>query len=64
VVFRAEVQRLLSRHDPTLGWGSVAMGGVEVHTVPGIHEQILQEPAVRVLAPKLAAVLQASRTRS
>jgi thioesterase domain-containing protein len=41
--------------DPTLGWGDVAAGGVEVHAVPGNHQTILEAPHVEVLAEILAA---------
>jgi non-ribosomal peptide synthase protein (TIGR01720 family) len=39
--------------DPTLGWGSVAAGGVEVHTVPGSHMTLLETPHVETLAQVL-----------
>jgi amino acid adenylation domain-containing protein len=31
-------------------WGKLAMGGADAYMVPGMHEQILDEPNVRVLA--------------
>jgi aspartate racemase len=43
--------------DPTLGWGAVATGGVEVHAVPGSHMTILDAPQVETLARVLAACI-------
>ena len=43
--------------DPTLGWGRVAVGGVEVHTVPGSHMTILEAPHVESLARILGECL-------
>ncbi len=43
-------QRRQVFEDPTLGWGAVAAGGVEVHTVPGNHQTIIEAPHVETLA--------------
>jgi amino acid adenylation domain-containing protein len=43
-------------HDPQFGWGRLAMGGVEVHAVPGYHG-IIHEPRVRLLAARLHTCL-------
>ncbi|HEY3571702.1 MAG TPA: amino acid adenylation domain-containing protein [Thermoanaerobaculia bacterium] len=43
--------------DPTLGWGAVAAGGVEVHAVPGSHMTILDADHVETLARTLAACI-------
>ncbi|HEY4592137.1 MAG TPA: thioesterase domain-containing protein, partial [Thermoanaerobaculia bacterium] len=43
--------------DPTLGWGTVAKGGVEVHTVPGSHQTIIEAPNVEILAEALGACI-------
>ena len=44
--------------DPTLGWGSLARGGVEVHHVPGDHlSHIFHPDNARVLARTLRAIL-------
>ena len=42
-----------------LGWGQVALGGVEIHEVPGDHLSMIHEPDVRSLAEKLKACLEA-----
>ena len=39
--------------DPTLGWGGLALAGVEAIEVPGWHGTVLREPNVRVVAKKL-----------
>ena len=38
-------------------WGELAAGGVEVHVVPGIEEDIFREPNVSSLARSLQACL-------
>jgi thioesterase domain-containing protein len=43
--------------DPQLGWGRLALGGVEMHTVAGDHLTSLQEPYVRELAEELKKCL-------
>ncbi len=40
-----------------LGWDRVALGGMEVHEVPGTHVTLLKEPGVRVLAEELKQCL-------
>ena len=44
--------------DPTLGWGKLATGGIEVQPVPGNHYTILREPHVQVLAERLRTALR------
>ena len=41
------------RHDRRLVWRRVALGGWEVHSVPGDHESALAEPHVSESAAKL-----------
>ena len=43
--------------DPLLGWGKLAVGGLEIHGVPSTHLGMLQEPHVQVLAEKLKACI-------
>ncbi|HZG53634.1 MAG TPA: amino acid adenylation domain-containing protein [Pyrinomonadaceae bacterium] len=45
--------------DPTRGWGTLCALPVEVHTVPGPHETMCQEPFVQVLAEQLRECLDA-----
>jgi hypothetical protein len=49
----------LGKHeDPTLGWGKVAGGGLEIYDVPGGHETMLREPCVRDVAETLMTLLR------
>ena len=45
------------REDPTLGWGKLAGGGIEVIDVPTEHMNMLFEPYVKTFAEKLKAIL-------
>jgi thioesterase domain-containing protein len=46
--------------DLSMGWDSCAMGGVEVHVVPGDHVDMISMPQVHAVADKLAANLDGS----
>jgi oxalate---CoA ligase len=61
-LFRA-VERLDAADDPYRGWDQVALGGVEVHDVPGDHSSMIREPHVAVLAARLKACLERSPAR-
>jgi thioesterase domain-containing protein len=50
-------------HDPTMGWDTYVMGGVQVHIVPGGHLDMMSMPAVRVVAETLAAYLDHGSNR-
>jgi len=52
-LFRAERQPPEHALDRTLGWGALALGGVEVHEVPGYHHEIVMEPEAAILAERL-----------
>ena len=45
------------RDDPMLGWGSLALGGVEIIDLPTGHFDMLFEPYVETFAEKLKAIL-------
>jgi aspartate racemase len=51
-LFRSRGHAVISSYDSRYGWGELA-AEVEVHSVPGAHESILEEPHVAVLAEKL-----------
>ena len=55
--FKASEMLTGSAADPTMGWSDWARDGVEVHTVPGNHANLMYEPHVEVLARKLTACL-------
>jgi thioesterase domain-containing protein/acyl carrier protein len=44
--------------DPWFGWGHWALGGVEVHRVPGGHIRMMLEPQVAVLADILRQCME------
>ncbi len=54
-----------SEHDPaeaeTLGWESVAAGGVEVRAVPGSHFTLVRDPHAAELARVVSEVLEEAR---
>jgi len=52
-LFRASDQPVKFDQFSDLGWRDLAVGGVEIHEVPGDHLGIFQEPHVQVLAKKL-----------
>jgi thioesterase domain-containing protein len=51
--------------DETLGWASIARGGVEVIYVPGDHESMFKPPHLSVLSEKFTeAIAQADANLS
>jgi surfactin family lipopeptide synthetase A len=62
VLFRARDQALalVRPDDPFLGWGNLALGGIEVRELIGDYLSILTEPDVANLATELAACLERS----
>jgi amino acid adenylation domain-containing protein len=57
-VFRAATQAYDHSLPPDLGWGALAMGGVEVHEVPGDHLSMIHDPHVVELAQKIRSCLE------
>jgi len=51
----------LFEEDPLLGWGGMAAGGIEVHKLPGCHDQIFEEPGVAIFAHHLKACLAVAK---
>jgi len=43
--------------DPRNGWGELAAGGVEVHSISGYHNKMFREPKVQKVAKKMRAYL-------
>jgi thioesterase domain-containing protein len=60
-LFRASKQPLEIVPDPTMGWGAVVDGQLEIHEIPAHHQNIMIEPSVRVLAQQLAACVDRAR---
>jgi thioesterase domain-containing protein len=44
-------------HDNRLGWGKLALGGLEVYDVPGTHASMREEPNVAMLVEKVKPCL-------
>jgi thioesterase domain-containing protein/acyl carrier protein len=47
--------------DPHLGWGALAMDGIEVHPIPGDHLDLFDERNIEGLAHALNACLRSAR---
>jgi natural product biosynthesis luciferase-like monooxygenase protein len=64
-LFRAGKQPLGIVPDQTLGWDGLMNGHLEIHHIPGAHHQnILKDPAVRLLAQQLTACVDRARHES
>jgi thioesterase domain-containing protein len=48
-------------NDPTIGWGDLAIGGVDVHLIQANHVALLVKPHVEILAQELKACLDQNR---
>ena len=58
VLLRAMGGHLFSSHDPEMGWGKLAEGGVDVKVIPGSHLRIFKEPHVNELAAQLRLAIE------
>jgi amino acid adenylation domain-containing protein len=60
VLLRTAVQppAWLFEPDPELGWHGLAQGGLEIHDVPGTHNDPLREPYVQVTARTLKEAMR------
>jgi thioesterase domain-containing protein len=56
-LFRAIEEPEGTSPDPAFGWSEWAAGGVEVHSVPGNHANMVYAPHVEVMAAKLKTCL-------
>ena len=56
-LFRTRGQPLFCSLDDDFGWGELAKGGVDIRIIPGSHESIFMEPAVKSLADELKTCL-------
>jgi thioesterase domain-containing protein len=61
-LFRARTQPLLASHQPDLGWGRLVAGGLDIEVIPGEHDALVSEPAVRLLGVRLAAALDRAQS--
>ncbi|MCU1267649.1 MAG: amino acid adenylation domain protein [Acidobacteria bacterium] len=61
-VFRARKQPFNRVRDKSLGWATLALGGVDLHYIPGRHgADVLREPHVQVLAAEVKKCLVEKR---
>lgn len=61
VLFKAEEQEGQYGPDPTMGWGGLARGGVEIHVAAGDHTSMFRKPQVYKLGEQLRARLEAAQ---
>ena len=57
VCFRVQDRGPEHDRDLSMGWDTYAMGGVEVHVVPGRHVDMMRMPYVGAVADKLTIYL-------
>jgi thioesterase domain-containing protein len=57
-LLRTAEPRSLWPDDPTLGWGTIAAGGVDLLPVPGPHQRLLDQPSLAVVAEHVRAWLR------
>jgi thioesterase domain-containing protein/acyl carrier protein len=57
-LFRVRASTLRRAHEPEMGWGRLAAGGVDIRLIPGAHYSILNRPYVEGLAAELRACLE------
>jgi thioesterase domain-containing protein len=61
-LFRTRTLSLSRSHDPEMGWGELATGGVEIKMIPGAHYNLLEKPHVEALAAQLKSSLAQAHT--
>ena len=61
-LFRSTTREIQDGNDEFLGWGKLAKGGIEVHQVPSTHYNMIDEPAVGILAEILQKCLERDRS--
>ena len=49
--------------DSQLGWGKIAVNGVEIHNVPTIHADMFKEPQIQILAEQLRNCLDKTQAK-
>jgi amino acid adenylation domain-containing protein len=60
-LFRAIEQKEIWQPDSGLGWGGLAVRGIQIHDIPGDHSSIMAEPNVSILAARLGESLSKAR---
>ena len=62
-LFRATEQPRGIIADPTLGWGKLVLGGLEIYDTPGHHGAIVREPRALATAHQLLDALQKAQNK-
>ncbi len=57
-LFRTSEQPMKAHRDSAMGWRELAVGGVDVHTIPGNHLTMLRPPHVQVVAKHLKKCIE------
>jgi len=60
-LFRAKTQPAGIVPDETLGWNELALGGLRIYEVPGLHGVVTVDPHAKFLAEKLAPCLASAQ---
>lgn len=63
-LLRTHPQTPIGTEDYQLGWGGLASGGVEVHEVPGDHDNMTSGANARSLAQELEYCIEGQRSRA
>jgi amino acid adenylation domain-containing protein len=61
-LFRTKVQLNIAEEDASMGWDQLAVGGTEIHHIPGNHLTMLRKPHIQVLAAQLRACIEKAQT--
>ena len=61
LLLRTRGHPLNCSYDRQCGWGEFAQGGVDVAVIPGLHDSLMEEPHVQMLARELKVRLDAIR---
>nr|WP_017317820.1 non-ribosomal peptide synthetase [Mastigocladopsis repens] len=61
-LFKTSVKSRITEQDPSRGWGKLAFGGVEIHTIAGNHLTMLRKPHIQVLVEQLRACIEKAQT--
>ena len=59
-IFRTKVPSIIVTEDPSMNWDQLAIGGTEIHHIPGNHLTMLKKPHIQVLAAQLKACIDKS----
>ncbi|MCC5669418.1 amino acid adenylation domain-containing protein [Nostoc sp. CHAB 5784] len=61
-LFRTRVQLNVAEGEPSMGWDHLAVGGTEIHHIPGNHLTMLRKPHIQVLAAQLRGCIEKTQT--